>query len=95
MSLYATPEEHAANPPSSWRVDKRGERSWALVDANGAELERHATKRDAEAARSDGFAARLYEREGRWFAGYTPVGQKSWAQCKAERERIAARWATP
>lgn len=91
MCLYITPEEHAANPPSTWRAVKRSTGSWALVDQPGVELERHTTKKAAEAAIEDGMARRQYDRDTRWFAGHTPPGMKSWAEVQAERERAAAR----
>ena len=40
--------------------------------------------------RDGGRLARLYAEEGRWYAGVTPPGHRSWAECLAERERTAA-----
>lgn len=91
MACYIDPETHAANPPETWTVQKRGQRGWALVDREGTVLESTTTKRDALAAIETGTFRRAYDAEGRWYAGETPPGRKSWAECKAERERAAAR----
>jgi hypothetical protein len=95
MCLFSTPEEHAANHPTTWKVTKVSSRSWALQTKDGETLETRTTKKDAEQARVTGFLVNLYGRDHSWFAGVTPVGQRSWADCKAERERIAARWPKP
>lgn len=70
MALFANPQEHAANPPETWVVVKRGPGAWALTPANStAELDRFGTKRAAEQARIEGFLVRLYGQEARWYAG--------------------------
>lgn len=94
MALHSTPEDHDANPPETWEVVKAGERLWHLRQ-RGAEypFDSFTTKKAAEAARTNGSAARLYHEEGRWFAGETPPGWKSWAQVRAEREAREARLA--
>lgn len=94
MSLFSTPEEHAANAPSTWNVVKLSERSWALQTATTVELDHFTTKTAAEAAKVEGHWTRAYAAEGRWYAGATPAGWKSWEVCKAEQERNAARWAS-
>lgn len=92
MSLFSTPEDHAANSPDTWQVVKTtGGRGWRLQTKDGVSLESFTTKRAAELARTEGFFARTYAEEGRWYAGETPAGRRSWAECLAERERIAAR----
>jgi hypothetical protein len=91
--VYSDPETHAANPPSTWAVVKRTERSWVIVDQEGTVLERAETKRQAVEMLESGILRRLYDSETRWYAGETPAGWKSWAECKAERDRITARWA--
>lgn len=67
MSLFNGPEEHAANPPETWRVERSGRR-WNLCTAGGAVLSGHDTKRAAEQARFTGFLATLYADEARWYA---------------------------
>lgn len=70
MALHRTPAEHDANPPSSWIVVKVGDRVWHLKFATGdGVIDSFTTKKSAEAAKIDGLAAKLYEKEGRWFAG--------------------------
>ena len=91
MSVYSGPDEHAANPPETWEVVKRGDRNWHVVDRQGTVLERATTRREAERLKAEGSVVRLYDRETRWYAGETIPGWKSWADCKAEREAIEAR----
>lgn len=81
MALFATPQEHAANPPETWAIVKRGPRSWALTTAvdPDAAIEHFTTKRAAEQARVDGFAARLYRKEARWYAGESVPGWRPYA----------------
>ena len=90
MSLFSSPEEHAANPPQTWVITKTCDRLWALKTASGDTIDAYRTKRQAVAARA-GLWQTFYDREGRWYAGETPTGHRSWADCKAERDRIAAR----
>jgi hypothetical protein len=91
MSLFTSPEEHAANPPETWRVVKLAQRgAWSLTTANGWPLDRYTTKREALAARDDGFYVRLYRDEARWYAGENVPNWKPWETVKAERERLAA-----
>jgi hypothetical protein len=75
MALFATPKKHAENGPETWIVDGSGS-NWWLRMKDGAQLEPHRRKRDAEAARVDGWAVRLYAKEGRWFAGEPVNGWK-------------------
>jgi hypothetical protein len=100
MVMFATPEEHAANPPSTWEVRKptyRNEkpipRLWHLTTKDGTVLERAKTRREAEALREDSFAARLYEKERRWYAGEQVDNWKSYEQCRDERQALAERQA--
>ncbi|WP_217181594.1 hypothetical protein [Streptomyces sp. AC495_CC817] len=98
MTLYATPEEHAANPPETWTVRKLYERRWVLVidptqpvDYQGS----YETKRRAEAERDDpqSWTRRLYDDETRWYAGEQVRGWKPWAEVEARRDRIRERFA--
>jgi hypothetical protein len=80
MSLFSNPEEHAANPPSTWLVVKTGG-CWSICAADGYELEGNFDrKRDAEAARTSGFAAQLYAKETRWYAGESVRGWKPYSE---------------
>jgi hypothetical protein len=96
MSYYPTPEALAANPPETWRVVKRGERSWGLhIDPSYEHpAETFTTKRDAIAERDDpnSHTRRNVEQERLWYAGVTPRGWRTWEECKAEQQRMAARW---
>jgi hypothetical protein len=76
MSLYTDPAKHAANPPATWRVRKVHARRWYVVDADGSQLDSAETKREAERLRTEGFCARLWEQERRWYAGEPVAGWK-------------------
>ena len=95
MALFADPETHAANPPETWQTVKRGDRVWEVQTKDGGNLDRHVRKIDADTSRTcpESRIRLMYAEEGRWFAGETKPGQRSWAECKAERERIAERQA--
>lgn len=89
MSLFSSPEEHAANPPSSWRVEKRGRKWHLLIHAGSAHsCDSFLTKHQAEAAKTTGFHFDLYQRESRWYAGETIPGWKTYAHCLAERAKL-------
>lgn len=93
--LFGSPEQHAANPPSTWRVVKvptRGSKPiWQLQTAGGQVLEQAGTRKAAEAARTVSVAASLYAKEARWFAGELVAGWKPYQQVLAEREK-RERW---
>jgi hypothetical protein len=93
--MFATLEDHDANPPSTWVVEKAAPRIWHLNTAAGGTLESFPTKKAATAAKVTGHLVRAYEAETRWMGGETPRGHRSYAECQAERARIAARWAKP
>ena len=88
MSLFPGPEQHAANPPTTWTVERAGRR-WSLRVA-GFELSRYDTRGAAEAARTSGQWAELYENERRWYAGELIPHWKPYAECTAEAARLAA-----
>lgn len=99
MSIFPTPEQHAANGPDTWRVVKTGSH-WALVNKDATDeqasyagdiIDTFATKSAAEQARIDGWAANMWRKEARWYAGASIGGWKSWAEVKADNERVAAR----
>ncbi|MDR6794397.1 hypothetical protein J2X12_002866 [Pseudarthrobacter oxydans] len=94
MSMYASPEALAANPPETWEVRKRGERSWGLwiEPTNPYPTQTFKTRREALAERDDAtsYTRRMVEKERRWYAGEQVDNWKSWAECKAEQERIRA-----
>lgn len=97
MSLFQTPEQHAANGPDTWRVEKVRDGLWAIVTATGDaqlggdRLDTFSTRKSAVEGLETGWAAQLWEKERRWYAGESIPGWKSWAECKAEQERIEAR----
>lgn len=70
MSIFASPEEHAANPPSTWEVRQWG-RKWVLVCTKWpiTTLATFTTMREAKQAKITGFLADLYAKESRWYAG--------------------------
>jgi hypothetical protein len=90
MSLFSTPEAHAANSPSTWTVTKAADRVWNVSTADGVVLDSTTTKKAAEALKTSGHLVRMYEQEGAWYAGKTPAGWKTWEQVKFERARNAA-----
>jgi len=94
MTHYSGPEALAANPPETWRVEKRGERLWGLhVDTSYEHpAETFTTKRAALAERDDpnSYTRRMVEQERRWYEGITPNGWKTYAECLAARERNEA-----
>jgi hypothetical protein len=94
VSLFPTPEEHAAHPPESWQVRKRAPRLWGLFarPTDTEPLESFTTRREAEANKITGHLVNLYQIEEQWFAGETPHGWRPYADVAAERERRAARW---
>ena len=98
MSYYADPEALAANPPETWRVVKRGERLWGLhIDTSydgPAETFRTRNLATAERDNPRSYTRRAVEQERLWYAGTTPNGWKSYAECLAARERNAAWQAT-
>lgn len=91
MSMFQSPEEHAANPPETWQVVKKAERSWDLQLPDGSVLGTYQTKKAATADKDSGHWVTQYEKDGRWYAGITPPGWKSWAEVKAENEGRKAR----
>lgn len=96
MSYYSDPEALAANPPESWRVERwsDGRRvRWDLfIDDSRYPVERFKTRREALAERDDpqSYTRRMVEQERLWYAGTTPNGWKSYAECLADRRRIEA-----
>lgn len=86
MSLFNSPEEHAANPPDTWVVAKHGT-SWHLSMKDGGVLDTYARKTDAEQARHTGFLVTLYETETRWYRGETIPGWRSYADLVPPRTR--------
>ncbi|MEU4576181.1 hypothetical protein [Nonomuraea sp. NPDC023979] len=91
MSLFATPEEHAANPPSTWKVVPAGTRQWAHATAAGTVLGgRYDRKRDAEADLLTSSYAVLWEQERRWYAGEQVDTWRPYAEVLAERQALDA-----
>jgi len=76
MALHTTPTDHDNDPPSAWSVVKKGERSWHLQSSLGGVIGYFTTRREAEEHRTGGRYVKLYEDEGRWFAGEQVRGWK-------------------
>lgn len=96
MSLFATPEEHAANPPETWEIRKLYERRWVLIVNKAHPVETQdmfPTKKDAEDARDnpDSWLRRLYDDETRWYKGEPVRGWRPYAEIKAAQERMRIR----
>ena len=77
MPLFGSPEEHAANPPESWEVEKRAEGIWHLKP-KGAEynIDSYPTKKAAEADKREGHWVRQYQSDSDWYAGKPQAGIK-------------------
>ena len=85
-------EEHAANPPQTWVAVKAAARLWHLNTAGGVTLDSFATRKAAEAARESGWAADLYEKERRWYAGENvPRGSRT-PKSAPSRNAAASGW---
>jgi hypothetical protein len=86
--MFASPEEHAANPPETWRVVKVTDRLWELRPA-GSDYAffGYPTKREAEEAKRSGFYFDLYNDEARWYAG-EPVPH--WKPYEAHRRTTSS-----
>lgn len=97
MSYYEGPEQLAANPPETWRVERRqmGTRSrWDLmIDDSGIPIRSFDTKREAtnEKTNPESYTRRKVEQERLWYEGKTPPGWKTYEECLAERSRTYAR----
>jgi len=91
MSIFSSPEEHAANPPETWEVVKAayGTNPWRLMVC-GHTLESFKTKKEALAARATGFYARLYEKELHWYAGGSVPGWRAYAEVSASRTQLGS-----
>lgn len=63
MKLFSTEQEHADNPPSTWRVAKRATCRWCLETRTGVVLDTFPTRVDAQRARNDSHLTRLYARQ--------------------------------
>lgn len=104
-ATFSTPEQHAANPPESWRVTRvqRGSRvRWEVRIHTDSTYpaESFSTKREAEHSISpEGCFGKLYGDARRYFAGEPVQGGayrhcRPWAEVvaeKEERERARAR----
>jgi hypothetical protein len=104
-ATFSTPEQHAANPPESWRVTRvqQGSRvRWQVRIHTDSTYpaESFSTKREAMLSiRPEGRFGKLYEDARRYFAGEPVEGGvyrhcRPWAAVvaeKEERERARAR----
>ncbi|MEV4116329.1 hypothetical protein [Nonomuraea sp. NPDC049695] len=87
MSLFATPDEHAAHPPTTWKVVRAGTRHWTHATAGGVVIGgRYDRKRDAEAHLLTSSYARLWDQESRWYAGEPIDNWRPYAELLAERQ---------
>jgi hypothetical protein len=75
VSLFASPQKHAANPPRSWTVVKVGEERWQLRAGTDV-LDTFPTRHAAMDARTTGRLVGLYDKERRWYAGEPVPGWK-------------------
>lgn len=86
MCIFDNPEQHAANPPETWKVVKVADRWWDLM-AGDASLDSFTTRKAALLARTEGQYFNLYQKEGRWYAGEDIPNWKPWTEVLAERNR--------
>jgi hypothetical protein len=96
MALHLSPEQHAANPPESWRVEREqdGGRVWwhLHIDTEGDRaIQAYRTRKEATENLTSGFYFNLYAKEGRWFAGGKIDGWKSYAETLRDRAEATAR----
>lgn len=90
MSLFASPEEHAANPPSTWVVKKAAPRLWHLCTKEGIVLSYgHATKKEADSLMTSGFYVNLYNDETRWYAGESVRNWIPYSQLKSRATKAS------
>ena len=78
--MFRDPEEHAANPPESWRVVKGADRLWFVETTGGTVLSHHHTRREALDRTQTGFSVNLWEKERRWYAGEQVAGWRPYAE---------------
>lgn len=79
--------DHTANPPATWRVVKRAERSWEIrTDSGRLVWNGYKTRREATAATSTGWLVQLWDKERRWSAGEPIAG---WVKFVPPREVTA------
>jgi hypothetical protein len=97
MSYYDSPEALAANPPETWRVQKMAgtmRPRWSLfIDSSDQRpLQTFDTRTFAVRERDDpqSYTRRAIEQERLWYAGVTPSGWKSYAECLEARQRNEA-----
>jgi hypothetical protein len=76
MSLFAGPEEHAANPPATWTVSRVTRSLYALRTKDGTVLATYHRRGDAI---QDRRFSELYDKEARWYAGEPVPGWKPYA----------------
>lgn len=94
MSLFATPELHAANPPESWEIRRiargRSVTYCIIIQAGGNPVDTFGTRRDAESTVSnpDSWLRRMYEKERRWYAGESIPGWEPFDRAAHERHMI-------
>lgn len=93
MSMFKSPEDHAANPPSTWVVVKTAPRLWALQSAGGVTLQSYPTKRQAAAAAVASYHVNLWHKHTRWYAGEAVAGWRPYAVVAEEQRRWAERHA--
>lgn len=67
--MFANPTDHFDNSPDTWQVIRTGERRWCVATKDGAILDVYQTRRQAQAALSDGFMAAHYDKVSRWYLG--------------------------
>jgi hypothetical protein len=80
MSLFRSPEDHAANPPETWKVVKVTKRLWRLTTKDGIGIASYPRQSDAESATTSGFYVDLYAKETRWYAGEQVDGWKPYTE---------------
>lgn len=85
MSVFPTPEAHAANPPESWTVTRISDRVWYLCAADGVMLDRFKSRDAAVEAKTSGWLFHLYHKEARWYAGENIPNWRPYAEAVGSR----------
>ncbi len=84
MSLFSGPEEHAANPPETWRIVKAAERVWNVCPKDSDDVITSCKRKiDAEMLKEPfSWLYAAYAKEGRWYAGENISGWRPYAECQ-------------
>lgn len=66
-SFARSVDEHFTNPPSTWLVQKKGPRAWALTHHDGTVLSTEPTRHAAQSSITDGPDRRIWQEKDAWY----------------------------